>query len=131
MKKPKEQKMDFRQQINKALKIYYNTTGTIVLEEKAVENYDILADRNLFSAIAETVEQDGHVSYLRGYSRLPVGRMTAQGRVFFEQGGYKDSKSRVDKMIFWSRDHKVFSWVIFIAIAFTSIRVHQNHYGSD
>ena len=73
------------------------------------------------SMICDSLEQDGYIEQIHGYSQVPVGNITGQGRIFFEQGGYRDTTSRLDKMIDWFKDHKFFSVVIFIGILITSL----------
>ena len=113
-------KQDSRLILNTALELYYHATGTVVLSVE-LEKKDIQLDFNRIWAIAETLEKDGHISLIKDYSMIPVGRITGQGLVFFEQGGYKDDKSRVDKMIHWFKDNKFFSVLILGFMAFTSV----------
>jgi len=81
----KQPKQDSRQYLNKALGFYYHATGSVMLSVEFEKN-NIPLGLNKIWAITKTREKDGHISLIQDSSITPVGMITGQGMVFFEQG---------------------------------------------
>jgi hypothetical protein len=63
------------------------------------------------------LQQDKHIELISSPQEVPVGHITAPGRIFYEQGGYRDQRNHVDRTIDWFKNHKVFSILILAGIA--------------
>ncbi len=111
---------DFRKDMNRVLEVFYTKKGTVSIL-KAIGELNVPLDIVNLDMICNSLEKDGYVSLIKGHSQYPVGQITGQGRIFFEQGGYRDTTTQLDKMIDWFKNHKVYSVVIFIGIIITSL----------
>lgn len=112
-------KPDFRKDMNAILEVFYKSEGTVnVIRE--IQKFRIPYSDTIWM-ICDSLERDGYVKLFHGHSQSPVGSITGQGKIFFEQGGYRDTTSRLDKMIDWFKDHRLFSIIIFIGILITSL----------
>lgn len=112
-------KQDFRKDMNSILEVFYKS-GTTVNIIEAMKKFRVPYSEDIW-IICNSLERDGYIEQIHGYSQVPVGNITGQGRIFFEQGGYRDTTSRLDKMIDWFKNHRVFSVIIFIGVIITSL----------
>jgi hypothetical protein len=72
-------------------------------------------------AAYHTLIKDGHIEHPMAYdpnfSRIPVGAITAQGRVFLEQGGYRDERVYLDRLLDRAKNKPVLVWAYLILSA--------------
>jgi len=114
-------KQDSRESLNLALKIYYHSPVATTLY-KGFEEHGLPCNHIIAKGIDNTLERDGHITVVgKGHSMTPPGMITGQGRVFYESGGYKDNTSRFDKAMFWMKNHKVISWILFGTVGISSV----------
>lgn len=111
-------KQDFRKDMNSMLEVFYKTKEEDII--KAIKEFNVPYSDDIWM-ICDSLEQDGYIQLLRDPPKLPIGHITGQGKIFFEQGGYRDTTSRLDKMIDWFKNHKYFSIIIFIGVIITSL----------
>lgn len=111
--------IDSRQLLNKVLAYYYERGTTIYLLAEAQNGLIQLSRHDLTSAYA-TLLRDGHieqVTYPENFPAFPVASITAQGRVFLEQGGYRDERSYLDRLLDKAKNRPVLVWIYLIASA--------------
>ena len=116
-------KPDFRKQLNTLLAIFYHANNVVTIKQLVIQNNTGLTERELYSGY-DTLLADGHIQHFHpvdGWKELKVAAITGQGRIFFEQGGYKDQRNQVDKTMDWFKNHKLFSKLIIAAIIVTSV----------
>ncbi|HRG29392.1 MAG TPA: hypothetical protein PLJ00_15955 [Chitinophagales bacterium] len=102
---------DFRKQLNLVLQIF-DETNTAIFIVKEIEKRNISFDYHNLQICANQLEQDGYIQLLHGYSQSPFGSITARGKIFFQEGGYKNEKTKVDRIVIWFKNHPVFAIII-------------------
>ncbi|MES2725469.1 MAG: hypothetical protein V4643_00110 [Bacteroidota bacterium] len=115
-------KPDFRNKLNLVLSIFYKNDGAVAMQNLYTQDNTGLTLAELYSSY-DTLIADGHIQHIypvKGWTELKVASITGQGRIFFEQGGYRDQRNRVDKTIDWFKNNTFFSWVIIATIILTS-----------
>lgn len=117
----KNKKQDFRNTLNFLLGVFYERQmHTFIHKEPKVQSSSFS-----FAEISDGVEmliKDGYVKQVAAeYSQLPLAGITGKGRIFYEQGGYQDETTRLDKMIRWAKNHKVLAWVMLVYIVLASV----------
>ena len=96
---------DSRQLLNKVLEHYYKRGGPIHLLGDAHDG------RN---AAYTTLPHDGHIEQVKvsdpNFQPIPVASITGQGRVFLEQGGYRDTTPYLDRLLERAKNKPVLVW---------------------
>lgn len=122
----KSSKPDYRQFLNTMLLFYYESDGAFLITHTLHRNGIDFSINDIITCI-NTLIEDGHVKHLApGYTRIPVCIITGSGRVFHENGGYKDDSTHFDKIVKWAKNNKVFAWVLisfFVVTAFIGVVV--------
>jgi hypothetical protein len=115
-------KENFRYTLNLILKIYYEEGGAIMITTSLTGRKIHLSDDTVLAAL-QTLIADQHIvkhtdidAYL-----MPLASITGGGRVFYENGGYQDETTKVDKFIKWGKNHKMLWPVVVVFIILTSL----------
>ncbi len=117
-------KADFRKQLNTLLAIFYNANNVVAIKHLVIQGNTGGLSYHELNTCFDTLLADGHIQLVYpvdGWKELKVADITGQGRIFFEQGGYKDQRNQVDKTMDWFKNHKLFSKLIIAAIIFTAV----------
>lgn len=117
-------KPDFRNQLNTLLAIFYHSNNVVAIKHLVVQGNTGGLSYQELNTCYDTLLADGYIQHVYpvdGWKELKVGAITGQGRIFFEQGGYKDQRNQLDKTMDWFKNHKLFSKLIIVAIIFTSV----------
>lgn len=92
---------DSRQLLNLVLRHFYERGGTVYLDADVI-NGQIKISRNEASSAYATLLRDGHIEQVKFPDNFPafqVGSITGQGRIFHEQGGYRDTTTYLDRLL--------------------------------
>lgn len=103
---------DSRQLLNSVLAYYYQRGTTIYLLAEA-QNGMIRLSRHDLNAAYATLLRDGHIEQVtppQNFPAFPVASITAQGRVFHEQGGYRDTTTYLDRLLDRAKNKPVLVW---------------------
>lgn len=115
---------DSRQLLNLVLGHYYKRKGPIMLLHD-VELGLIQLSATDANAVYTTLLRHGHIEHVmphdQRFAAIHLASITAQGRVFHEQGGYRDESTVFDRLVKRSKNHPVLAWVIFIFIILAAI----------
>ena len=111
---------DTRQLLNLVLAYYYKRGGTIHLLGEIHNGLIRLSARDANAAYA-TLLRDGHIEQVKfsdpNFPAFPVASITAQGRVFHEQGGYHDTTTYLDRLLERAKNKPALVWTYLIASA--------------
>jgi hypothetical protein len=111
---------DFRNVLNALLKVFYEQGGAVLMIQEHNLKKVPVSYEQLYAGVRALID-DGHLEDVApGYSSFPVGAITGQGRIFHEQGGYRDETTKVDRMIYWGKNHPIISIVVFLFILASS-----------
>ena len=104
---------DSRQLLNKVLEHYYKRGGPIHLLGDAHDGRIALSQRDVNAAYT-TLLHDGHIEQVKvsdpNFQPIPVASITGQGRVFLEQGGYRDTAPYLDRLLERAKNKPVLVW---------------------
>lgn len=114
---------DSRQLLNLVLRHFYQRGGTVYLDADVI-NGQIKISRDDASAAYATLLRDGHIEQVQLPANFPafqVGSITGQGRVFLEQGGYRDTTTYLDRLLDRAKNKPALVWIYLIASALAII----------
>ena len=78
----------------------------------------IRISRNEASSDYATLLRDGHIEQVKFPDNFPafqVGSITGQGRIFHEQGGYRDTTTYLDRLLERAKNRPVLVWIYLVA----------------
>lgn len=114
-------KPDYRKALNTMLLFYYECEGPFPISTELHRNGIHFKASDIMATI-NTLITDGHIQDVApGFSAIPLCVITGSGRVFHEQGGYKDDTTQFDKMVKWIKNNKVFSWFLLSFVAISAL----------
>lgn len=108
---------DSRQLLNLVLRYFYERGGTVYLDADVI-NGQIKITRNEASSAYATLLRDGHIEQVKFPDNFPafqVGSITGQGRIFHEQGGYRDTTTYLDRLLERAKNRPVLVWIYLVA----------------
>lgn len=103
---------DSRQLLNLVLRHFYERGGTVYLDADVI-NGQIKISRNEASSAYATLLRDGHIEQVKFPDNFPafqVGSITGQGRIFHEQGGYRDTTTYLDRLLERAKNKPALVW---------------------
>lgn len=103
---------DSRQLLNLVLRHFYERGGTIYLLTDA-HNGLIRISRHDANAAYATLLRDGHIEQVtppENFPAFPIASITGQGRIFHEQGGYRDTTTYLDRLLDQAKNRPVLVW---------------------
>ena len=104
---------DSRQLLNLVLGHYYKRGGAIHLLGDAHDGRIALSGRDANAAYS-TLLRDGHIEHVMPtdprFAGIPVASITGQGRIFHEQGGYRDTSTYLDRLLERAKNRPVLVW---------------------
>jgi len=115
---------DSRQLLNLVLGHYYKRNGPIMLLHD-VELGLIQLSATDANAVYTTLIRDGHIEHVmpndQRFAAIHLASITAQGRVFHEQGGYRDESTVFDRIVKRAKNHPVLAWAIVVFTVLAAI----------
>lgn len=109
---------DSRHLLNLVLRHFYERGGTIYLDADVINGQIKISRRDARSAYA-TLLRDGHIEQVKfsdpKFPAFQVASITAQGRVFLEQGGYRDTTTYLDRLLDRAKNKPALVWTYLIA----------------
>ena len=103
---------DSRQLLNLVLRYFYERGGTVYLDADVI-NGQIKITRDEAGSAYATLLRDGHIEQVKFPDNFPafqVGSITGQGRIFHEQGGYRDTTTYLDRLLERAKNKPVLVW---------------------
>ncbi len=104
---------DPRQILNLVLQAFCDRPGGMDLLTQ-VHNGNLKVSVTDAMAAYHTLIKDGHVEHPFAhdprFSAIPVATITAQGRVFLQQGGYRDTTTYLDRLLDRAKNKPVLVW---------------------
>jgi len=111
---------DSRELLNLVLQAFCDRPGGMDLLTQ-VHNGHLKISATDAMAAYHTLIKDGHIEHPMAndpnFSRIPVGAITGQGRVFLEQGGYRDERTYLDRLLDRAKNKPVLVWIYLITSA--------------
>lgn len=115
---------DTRQLLNLVLAHYCERGGPIHLLSDVHEGRIKLSGHDAMAAYS-TLLRDGYIEHPMAndpdFSRIPVASITMQGRIFLQQGGYRDTTTYLDRLLDRAKNKPVLVWVYLIGTALATI----------
>lgn len=115
-------KNDYQIVLNTVLGIYYQMKDYIFLDD-VIKKIEIPWDDVEVFTAHDALMEDGYIVHQtpdqpKNFG-LRVAKITGKGKLFFENGGYKDEKTQFDKIIDWAKNNKIIAYLLvgFIVIA--------------
>lgn len=111
---------DSRQLLNLVLQAFADRPGGMDLLTQ-VHNGHLKISVTDAMAAYHTLIKDGHIEHPYAhdprFSAIPVATITAQGRVFLQQGGYRDTTTYLDRLLDRAKNKPVLVWIYLITSA--------------
>tara|TARA_B100000508_G_scaffold96457_1_gene75533 strand:- start:1711 stop:2526 length:816 start_codon:yes stop_codon:yes gene_type:complete len=108
--------------LNTALQVFYEQEGDIALTS-GLERNGISFRRHDVDTCTKTLLNDGYIeeSNVISYPGQTFYSITANGRIFYENVGYKDNTTQFDKIVKWAKNNKFLAWVVIIFITISAL----------
>ncbi len=104
---------DSRHLLNMVLAHYCERSGPVHLLSDVHEGRIKLSGHDAMAAYS-TLLRDGHIEHPMAndpnFSRIPVATITMQGRIFLQQGGYRDTTTYLDRLLERAKNKPVLVW---------------------
>jgi len=111
---------DSRQLLNLVLRYFYERGGAVYLDADVI-NGQIKITRDEAGSAYATLLRDGHIEQVKftdpNFPAFQVGSITGQGRIFHEQGGYRDTTTYLDRLLDRAKNKPALVWTYLIASA--------------
>jgi hypothetical protein len=106
--------------LNEVLRVYdMANRGVFIFKE--IEKKDLIIDYQTVLICNNQLEADGYIQLFNGYSQSPFGTITAKGKIFIQEGGYKDDKTKVDRLVLWTKNNTIFAVLIIVCTGLSAL----------